>query len=146
MFEIYLPLAEVNINFISLIIVSLFAGFFSGLLGIGGGWIITPILIFLGIPPTFAVANGANNVLVASVSGSLSHWFKGQLDIKMGLLISIGGIVGSFIGIFIFKFFQNYLLNLILVSHLLLLSYSLLFMVYIIACYIYASLHSSTKP
>ena len=105
MFEIYLPLAEVNINFISLIIVSLFAGFFSGLLGIGGGWIITPILIFLGIPPTFAVANGANNVLVASVSGSLSHWFKGQLDIKMGLLISIGGIVGSFIGIFIFKFF-----------------------------------------
>ena len=105
MFEIYLPIAEVNINLITLTIVSLFAGFFSGLLGIGGGWIITPILIFLGIPPTFAVANGANNVLAASVSGSLSHWFKGQLDIKMGLLISVGGIVGSFIGIFIFKFF-----------------------------------------
>jgi len=103
--EIYLPIAEVNINIITLIIVSLFAGFFSGLLGIGGGWIITPILIFLGIPPTFAVANGANNVLASSVSGSLSHWFKGQVDIKMGLLISIGGIVGSFIGIFIFKFF-----------------------------------------
>ena len=105
MSDIFLPIAEVSISIPYLIIVSLFAGFFSGLLGIGGGWIITPILIFLGIPPAFAVANGANNVLAASVSGSLSHWFKGQLDIKMGFLISLGGIAGSFIGIFIFKFF-----------------------------------------
>lgn len=105
MSEILLPIADVSINIPYLIIISLFAGFFSGLLGIGGGWIITPILIFLGIPPAFAVANGANNVLAASVSGSLSHWFKGQLDIKMGLLISFGGIFGSIIGILIFKFF-----------------------------------------
>ena len=61
------------------------------------------ILIFLGIPPIYAIANGANNILAASVSGTLGHWFKDQLDIKMGLLIVIGGVFGSIIGIILFR-------------------------------------------
>jgi len=105
MLQIYLPIAEVTINVASLLIISVVVGFFAGLLGIGGGFLLTPILIFLGIPPIYAVANGANNILAASVSGTLGHWFKDQLDIKMGLLIVAGGILGSIFGIILFKFF-----------------------------------------
>ena len=105
MLQIYLPIAEVTINVATLLIISVVVGFFAGLLGIGGGFLLTPILIFLGIPPIYAVANGANNILAASVSGTLGHWFKDQLDIKMGLLIVAGGILGSIFGIILFKFF-----------------------------------------
>ena len=87
MLQIYLPIAEVTINVATLLFVSVVVGFFAGLLGIGGGFLLTPILIFLGIPPIYAVANGANNILAASVSGTIGHWFKDQLDIKMGILI-----------------------------------------------------------
>lgn len=105
MLQFYLPIAEVTINVATLLFVSVVVGFFAGLLGIGGGFLLTPILIFLGIPPVYAVANGANNILAASVSGTIGHWFKDQLDIKMGLLIVIGGVGGAIFGIFIFKFF-----------------------------------------
>ena len=105
MLQIYLPIAEVTINVATLLIISVVVGFFAGLLGIGGGFLLTPILIFLGIPPIYAVANGANNILAASVSGTLGHWFKDQLDIKMGLLIVAGGILGSIFGIILFRFF-----------------------------------------
>ena len=105
MLQIYLPIAEVTINVATLLFVSVVVGFFSGLLGIGGGFLLTPILIFLGIPPIYAVANGANNILAASVSGTIGHWFKDQLDIKMGILIIAGGVVGAIFGIFLFKYF-----------------------------------------
>lgn len=67
----------------------------------------TPFLIFLGIPPTYAVANEANNILASSVSGSLTHWFKQTLDYKMGLMIVAGGVVGTIIGIFTFTYFKE---------------------------------------
>ena len=105
MLQIYLPIAEVTINVATLLFVSVVVGFFAGLLGIGGGFLLTPILIFLGIPPIYAVANGANNILAASVSGTIGHWFKDQLDIKMGILIIVGGVVGAIFGIFLFKYF-----------------------------------------
>ena len=105
MLQIYLPIAEVTINVATLLFVSVVVGFFAGLLGIGGGFLLTPILIFLGIPPIYAVANGANNILAASVSGTIGHWFKDQLDIKMGILIIAGGVVGAIFGIFLFKYF-----------------------------------------
>ena len=105
MLQIYLPIAEVTINVATLLFVSVVVGFFAGLLGIGGGFLLTPILIFLGIPPIYAVANGANNILAASVSGTIGHWFKDQLDIKMGILIIVGGVVGAIFGIFLFKHF-----------------------------------------
>ena len=67
----------------------------------------TPFLIFLGIPPTYAVANEANNILASSTSGSLTHWFKNTLDYKMGFMIVLGGIVGTIIGIFTFTYFKE---------------------------------------
>ncbi|MEK9958873.1 MAG: sulfite exporter TauE/SafE family protein [Pelagibacteraceae bacterium] len=105
MFDIYLPIAEVYINVPALLLISAVVGFLTGLLGIGGGFLMTPILIFLGIPPIYAVANGANNILAASVSGTLAHYFKNQIDIKMGLLVLAGGAAGSIIGLEIFIFF-----------------------------------------
>lgn len=105
MLEIYFPIAQVYINVLILIFISAIIGFLAGLLGIGGGFLMTPMLIFLGIPPIYAVANGSSNILAASVSGTLAHYFKNQIDIKMGILISIGGLLGSIVGVEIFIFF-----------------------------------------
>jgi len=124
MFDFYLPITEVTINIPLLLIISAAVGFLTGLLGIGGGFLMTPILIFLGIPPIYAVANGANNILAASVSGSLAHYFKNHIDIKMGLLILTGGLVGSIIGVEIFIFFlkKGTINNIISISYFFLLS------------------------
>ncbi len=124
MFDIYLPIAEVYINVPLLLLISAIVGFFTGLLGIGGGFLMTPILMFLGIPPIYAVANGANNILAASVSGSLAHYFKNHIDVKMGIYILIGGLIGSIIGVEIFIFFikKGSINNLISVSYCILLT------------------------
>ena len=105
--EIYLPIAEVSINIFVILLLSFVIGFLSGLFGVGGGFLMTPFLIFLGIPPTYAVANEANNILASSTSGSLTHWFKNTLDYKMGFMIVLGGIVGTIIGIFTFSYFKE---------------------------------------
>tara|TARA_B110000438_G_scaffold289146_1_gene323406 strand:- start:442 stop:1545 length:1104 start_codon:yes stop_codon:yes gene_type:complete len=105
--EVYLPIAEVQINLILILFVSYIIGFLSGLFGVGGGFLMTPLLIFMGIPPIYAVANEANNILASSSSGALTHWFKKTLDIKMGLLIVSGGLVGTFIGILTFSYFKG---------------------------------------
>ena len=124
MLDIYLPIAEVYINVPLLLLISATVGFLTGLLGIGGGFLMTPILIFLGIPPVYAVANGANNILAASVSGSLAHYFKNQIDVKMGILILIGGLVGAILGVEIFTYFlkEGSINNLINISYFILLS------------------------
>ena len=124
MFDIYLPIAEVYINVPLLLLISAIVGFFTGLLGIGGGFLMTPILMFLGIPPIYAVANGANNILAASVSGSLAHYFKNHIDVKMGIYILIGGLIGSIVGVEIFIFFikKGSINNLISVSYCILLT------------------------
>ena len=96
--DFFLPVAQVQISITTILILSLCVGFVSGLFGIGGGFLMTPILIFLGIPPAFAVANEANNILGTSVSGALTHWFRKTLDYKMGLMIVFGGILGTFVG------------------------------------------------
>jgi len=105
--EVYLPIAEVSVNIFLILILSFIVGLLSGLFGVGGGFLMTPFLIFLGIPPTYAVANEANNILASSVSGSLTHWFKQTLDYKMGLMIVSGGVVGTIIGIFTFTYFME---------------------------------------
>ncbi len=87
MYEIYLPIAQVNVDIFLLLFLSLSVGVLSGLFGVGGGFLMTPFLIFMGIPPVYAVPNEVNNILATSVSGSLTHWFKNTLDYKMGLLI-----------------------------------------------------------
>ena len=105
--EVFLPIAEVSVNIISIFFLSTVVGVLSGLFGVGGGFLMTPFLIFMGIPPTYAVANEANNILATSVSGSTTHWLKNTLDYKMGLMIVIGGAAGTIIGILTFTYFKG---------------------------------------
>ena len=105
--EIYLPIAGVKIDLLIILFLSFAVGVLSGLFGVGGGFLMTPFLIFLGIPPTYAVPNEVNNILATSVSGSLTHWFKDTLDYKMGFMIIIGGVAGTILGIITFTFFKE---------------------------------------
>jgi hypothetical protein len=105
--EVFLPIAEVSVNIVAIISLSTIVGILSGLFGVGGGFLMTPFLIFIGIPPTYAVANEANNILATSVSGSTTHWLKNTLDYKMGLMIVAGGTIGTIIGIFTFTYFKG---------------------------------------
>jgi len=105
--EVYLPIAGVQINIILILFVSYIIGFLSGLFGVGGGFLMTPFLIFMGIPPAYAVANEANNILASSASGTLTHWFKKTMDLKMGWLIIGGGLFGTFLGILTFSYFKE---------------------------------------
>ncbi|WP_455478109.1 sulfite exporter TauE/SafE family protein [Bartonella sp. B10] len=100
--SIYLPIAEMSLNMLILIGMGVMAGFFSGLFGIGGGFLITPLLIFYNIPPAIAVGTGANQMIASSVIGAITHFRKRTLDIKLGILLAIGGGVGSLIGVQIF--------------------------------------------
>ena len=103
----FLPVAEVYVSLPLIFILSLVVGILSGLFGVGGGFLMTPFLIFLGIPPSYAVANEANNILGTSVSGSTTHWLKNTLDYKMGFMIVIGGTIGTIIGIITFTYFKD---------------------------------------
>ena len=103
----FLPIAEVYVNLPLIFILSLVVGVLSGLFGVGGGFLMTPFLIFLGIPPSYAVANEANNILGTSVSGSTTHYLKGTLDYKMGFMIVIGGAIGTILGIITFSYFKD---------------------------------------
>ena len=105
--EIYLPIIQVKIEILFILFISFGVGVLSGLFGIGGGFLMTPFLIFLGIPPIYAVPNEVNNILATSVSGSLTHWFKNTLDYKMGFMIIIGGLIGTMLGITTFTFFNE---------------------------------------
>jgi uncharacterized protein len=107
MLEIYLPIVQVNIDIFLLLFLSLVVGVLSGLFGVGGGFLMTPFLIFMGIPPIYAVPNEVNNILATSVSGSLTHWFKDTLDYKMGLMIVAGGVIGTLLGISTFSYFEG---------------------------------------
>ena len=105
--EIYLPIVEVQINVILILFVSYIIGFLSGLFGVGGGFLMTPFLIFMGIPPAYAVANEANNILASSTSGTLTHWFKKTMDLKMGWMVISGGLIGTAFGILTFSYFKG---------------------------------------
>jgi len=107
MLEIYLPIVQVNVDIFLLLFLSLLVGVLSGLFGVGGGFLMTPFLIFMGIPPVYAVPNEVNNILATSVSGSLTHWFKNTLDYKMGFMIMCGGIIGTTFGMMTFSYFSN---------------------------------------
>src|SRR5215813_11618238 len=106
-FQIYLPIAEISISVPLLLALGGGVGFLSGLFGVGGGFLTTPLLIFIGIPPAVAVATGANQTLAASVSGTISHWRKGNVDFKMGGVLMAGGLLGSTLGIFVFALLRN---------------------------------------
>jgi uncharacterized membrane protein YfcA len=105
--DFYLPIAQVQISIVTVLLLSFGIGVLSGIFGIGGGFLMTPILIFLGIPATYAVANVANNILGISVSGATTHWYKKTLDYKMGFMIVIGGLAGAVIGMEIFQYLRE---------------------------------------
>jgi len=105
--DVLLPIAQVFVNPIEILFLSALVGVLSGLFGVGGGFLMTPFLIFLGVPPAYAVANEANNILATSVSGSTTHWLKNTLDYKMGFMIVIGGSIGTAIGIYTFTYFKG---------------------------------------
>ena len=105
--DVFLPIAQVFVNPIEILLLSAIVGVLSGLFGVGGGFLMTPFLIFLGVPPTYAVANEANNILATSVSGSTTHYLKNTLDYKMGLMIVVGGAIGTLIGIWTFTYFKG---------------------------------------
>jgi uncharacterized membrane protein YfcA len=83
-------------------------GFLSGMFGVGGGFLITPLLIFSGVPLVVAVATGVNQIVGASASGAIAQWRRGNLDVKMGILLLAGGFVGSGFGVFLFKLMRSF--------------------------------------
>ena len=104
--QIYLPIAEMSVNVLLLLGLGGGVGFLSGLFGVGGGFLMTPLLIFIGVPPAVAVATEANQVVAASVSGALAHWRRGNVDVKMGLVLLAGGVAGSSLGVWLFTFLR----------------------------------------
>jgi uncharacterized membrane protein YfcA len=105
--QIYLPIAEMSVNIFLILGLGSGVGFMSGLFGVGGGFLMTPLLIFLGIPPAVSVGTEAAQIVASSVSGVLAHWRRGNVDIKMGLILTIGGFVGSFGGVELFKWLRQ---------------------------------------
>ena len=101
---IYLPIAEQPIHALVILGVGAVLGLIMGLVGVGGGFLLTPIMMFLGIPPPVAVASVANQLVAPSVSGVLSHWKRSNVDFKMGTVLLLGGVVGSSIGVLLFNF------------------------------------------
>lgn len=107
MFQIYLPIAEIPVNVVVILLLGLLTGFLAGMFGIGGGFVATPLLMFIGIPPAIAVSTSTNQIIASSVSGVLAHLRKGSVDIKMGIFLVIGGFVGTTLGVSIFKILQK---------------------------------------
>jgi uncharacterized membrane protein YfcA len=105
--DIYLPIAEVSLDIFVLLGLGGAVGFLSGVFGVGGGFLLTPLLIFIGVPPAVAVASSANQLVGASVSGVLAHWRRGNVDFKMGYVLLVGGLAGSLLGVWIFTLLKR---------------------------------------
>jgi hypothetical protein len=101
--HIYLPIAELSVNVFLVLGMGTGVGMLSGIFGVGGGFLMTPLLIFLGIPPPIAVGTEANQILASSVSGVMAHWRRGNVDFKMGAVLLIGGLIGSTFGVWLFR-------------------------------------------
>jgi len=95
----YLPIAEVSVPIAVLLALGLLVGLLSGLFGVGGGFLLTPLLMMIGIPPTVAAASDANQIVAASTSGTFAHWRMGNVDGKMGILLVLGGVLGGTVGV-----------------------------------------------
>lgn len=104
--QLYLPIAEMSLNIFLVIGLGAAVGFLSGMFGVGGGFLMTPFLIFVGVPPTVAVATGANLITASSVSGAIAYWRRGGVDLKMGAMLTAGGAAGSFLGAWLFAYLQ----------------------------------------
>lgn len=104
---VYLPIAELSVNIFIILGMGAAVGFLSGMFGVGGGFLITPLLIFYNIPPVVAVATGANQVVASSISGSISHFRRGTLDVKLGSILLAGGLAGATVGVWLFSLLRR---------------------------------------
>ena len=104
---LYLPIAEMSVNALIILGMGGAVGFLSGLFGVGGGFLMTPLLILMGITPPVAVATEANQIVAASVSGVIAHWRRGNVDVKMGVVLLVGGVVGSGFGVWLFTLLRE---------------------------------------
>lgn len=105
--DIYLPIAGQSVNAAFIVVLGFVVGLLSGMFGVGGGFLTTPLLIFYGIPPTVAVASAATQITGASVSGAMVHMRRGGVDLKMGGVMIAGGFLGSFVGAALFRLLQS---------------------------------------
>ncbi len=105
--EIYLPIAEQSMNIFVLLALGGAAGLLAGMFGVGGGFLATPLLIFVGIPPAVAVASQANQVVANSISSLQVQWRRGNVDLRMGLVLLLGGMIGSSGGVWLFTYLKR---------------------------------------
>jgi uncharacterized protein len=105
--EVYLPVAELSVNWAMILGMGAAVGFLSGMFGVGGGFLMTPLLVFYGIPPGIAVATQASHITASSLSGALAQWRRQGVDAKMGLMLLAGGLVGSAGGVYVFRILQK---------------------------------------
>src|SRR5205085_468269 len=105
--DIYLPIAGQSVNALLIVVLGFLVGLLSGMFGVGGGFLTTPLLIFYGIPPTVAVASATTQITGASVSGAMAHMRRGGLDVKMGGVMIAGGLAGSMFGAILFRALQT---------------------------------------
>lgn len=107
MIDAYLPIAAMAVPVEHIVMLGLAVGFLSGVFGVGGGFLTTPVLILMGLPPAIAVGTQANQLVAVSVSGVISHWKKGNVDYKLGLVMLGGSVAGSVVGIVLFRLLQH---------------------------------------
>lgn len=105
--QVYLPIAEMTVDMFVVLGMGGLVGFLSGLFGVGGGFLMTPMLIFIGVPPAVAVSTQANQLVAASLSGVLGHWRRGNVDFKLGLVMLAGGVVGTGVGVWLFSILKR---------------------------------------
>jgi uncharacterized membrane protein YfcA len=105
--QIYLPIAEVSVNAFLLLGLGGMVGVLSGMFGVGGGFLMTPLLFFIGIPPAVAVATEANQIVASSFSGVLAHFKRKTVDFRMGTVLLVGGLIGAFLGIQLFNMLKS---------------------------------------
>jgi uncharacterized protein len=105
--QIYLPIAEVSVNAFLLLGLGGIVGILSGMFGVGGGFLMTPLLFFIGIPPAVAVATEANQIVASSFSGVLAHFKRKTVDFRMGTVLLVGGLIGAALGVVVFNYLKS---------------------------------------
>ena len=105
--QVFLPIAEVSVNAFLLLGLGGLVGILSGMFGVGGGFLMTPLLFFIGIPPAVAVATEANQIVASSFSGVLAHFKRKTVDLRMGTVLLIGGLIGAALGVWVFNYLKS---------------------------------------
>src|SRR3954462_1363631 len=105
--QIYLPIAEMPVSVLLILGLGAAVGFISGMFGIGGGFLMTPLLIFLGIPPSVAVASVASHIAASSFSGAISYWRRNAIDLPLAMMLLVGGVIGTFAGVMLFTLLRR---------------------------------------